>query len=38
MELAMMKLKAHQDNQEKEKNGSSKFIGHEDYYPNVNEG
>jgi hypothetical protein len=34
----MIKLKAHQDNQGKEKNKSSKFIGHEDHYPNLDEG
>ncbi len=32
------KLKAHKNNQYKEKNGSFKCIGHEDYYPIMNEG
>jgi hypothetical protein len=29
---------SHQDNQGKEKDGSSKFIGHEGYYPTLNGG
>jgi hypothetical protein len=29
----MIKLKAHQYDQGKKKDVSSKFIGHEDYYP-----
>ncbi len=33
MELVMIKFKAHQDKQGKEKDGFLKFIGHEDYYP-----
>jgi hypothetical protein len=33
MELIMIKLKAHQNNQGKEKDGSPKFISHEEYYP-----
>jgi hypothetical protein len=33
MEMAIIKLKAHQNNQGREKDGSSKFIGHENYYP-----
>ncbi len=33
MELAMIKLEAHQNNQGKKKDGSSKFIDHKDYYP-----
>jgi hypothetical protein len=36
MELAMIKLKAHQNNQGKENDGFPKFIGHEDYYPILN--
>ncbi len=34
MELAMIKLKAHQNNQSNENDGFPKFIGHEDYNPN----
>jgi hypothetical protein len=34
----MIKLKMHQYNQGKEKDGSFKFIGHEDYYLILNEG
>jgi hypothetical protein len=33
MDLAMIKLKAHQNDQSKKKDGSSKFSGHKDYYP-----
>jgi len=33
MEFAMIKLKAHKNNQGKEKDGFPKFIGHEDIYP-----
>jgi len=38
MELAMIKLKAHQNDKGKEKDGSSKFIGHEDYYLSLSGG
>ncbi len=34
--MAMIKIKAHQDNQDKEYDGFPKFIGHEDYYPILN--
>jgi hypothetical protein len=38
MEMAIIKFKAHQNNQSKENDGSSKFIGHEDYYLILNGG
>jgi hypothetical protein len=38
MELTIIKLKAHKNNLGKEKDRSFKFIGHKDYYPNLNGG
>jgi hypothetical protein len=38
MELAMIKLKAHLNNQKNENDGFPKFIGHEVYYPILNGG